>query len=330
MRIKYLKRVKTAVLIITIFFIMACVYLYSPFFKLAIESHMNMIQVMRLFINQNDCKKAEAIIENDKSIMASKAVQSIGKINEIYQLHDVFFLDFLSTVSNEELHIVWEYDNQNLKKFLDQTSCLIKNENNKALEKVEFRFNQLKGKEVDYYKIIDPFTKNNNGFIEKKREIGLCEYTYVPQLNRAVEVSVLETIAQPETLDCTFISYPKNTDIVTLAMDHQTTVSNISLWFSEAAFDSKGYLIEDSLLCIEKEFTFRYGRQVNIFDPNTGGNYLVIDEWENVNAKYSLQQPYLVNGPDDYIRYELLNPPESIRLCDLYYKEKAIQTYLSE
>ncbi len=66
----------------------------------------------------------------------------------------------------------------------------------------------------------------------------------------------------------------------------------------------------------------RYGKE--IFAIKANDNALVYDTWEDGVIKYDLKTENLINTKNECIKYQIIDIPKSLTLCNEYYRDLAM------
>lgn len=315
-------------------FVVICVGFYSTpsVASFAVKNHLSVQQSKKIFITKQTrhvIKKCIGENAADRWNFLINALDQSTQLNDICQLGNQFFIDVTQTISNEKIHMIYQVKDQSIMKYYDAGDFVIKNDANKTIYKIgkSFESADITKRNVKY---VDPFTGKGSGFSEKNKGINLQESIYLERFNQTILLTVYEITDQPKDIKKLCWIYPAETELTIIALHNQTIVSNIINWCSERVFNDAGRLNDEMFLCKEKEFQFRYGRQVGIKEEPDGQERMFVDTWESASAVFTLQKPYLVNFPLDCVHYRILQYPESMKLCDAFYREKGLAAYWQE
>lgn len=304
-----------------------CIFSLPSTISFAYKNHLPLSESKTIFLNSHITKKLEAckeMTEADAWAYLSEQLDPSTRLNDSYRLHSQLYVDMTDTISGRPIHMIYKIGSDGITKYIDDNTAIIKNYKNKKIETSKKAFETIDVTEKQRLQYADPFAVGDSGFIEKHKSPGLQEKVFLGATQEEATLTVYETMDQLQNTTVLCTLYPKGTEAAQIALSNQTILSNVMQWFPKDSFDEKQMLKEEALLCKEKQFQFRYGRQVGLKKPQAAQEEIVMEVWENATAKYTLQHPYPVNLSQDCIQYELLQYPEAMRSCDAFYKENAL------
>lgn len=270
---------------------------------------------------------------NDKN-SASINLELEGYFGEQVEIVDscvhngVLYIDAVSIGENGKKRLIIKNSPNGISKFLcDADGNIIANYNNEKINNYIISFGQGEIGHESSDVILDPF--QNETFIFHDKECGMDLTETLENYNNPIKIRVFESVINPTMLSGKYFIFPAGTDVICMALVAHTSISNIFEWVPQNLFVETGVLQSEVKLFYEKNLGFRYGREVE-FTFSDNDTRKIIEEWEKGEANVSLNKKKIISLGDNCFELQLTNMPKGMSLCDEFYKEKAIERYLSE
>lgn len=327
-----MKKITKVILLIgsaVLFLAVAFFVLLKTPVALVVKNELSLSQADQIYISASDKKAIKNNIKKDEVVAQFALRQHFEsndncRFNSLVQIGDIIYIDVTHCVSNNPIHVIWKCGLEgNIYKYVQIDETIFINSNNSNIHKKAIPEREMiEGTELDEY--VDPF-KTYRGFTEHYRKKGLEKEIILDKPDQTIILSVYETMDQPKVISVMCEKISNGLDISVLAMVYKTTVSDIVLWLPEKVYDENGILNQEILLCTEKLFAFRYGRQVEV--ENNQECTTVIDEWSCGKSFLALNNSNVINQGEDCFSYEIVDRPWAMSLCDEYFAEKGADIY---
>jgi len=112
---------------------------------------------------------------------------------------------------------------------------------------------------------------------------------------------------------------PAGISIAAIALYFRVSLNAVSKWVeaSRVNLSKQNTLLDDILICNEKTFRFRYGREIFLLQESTREG--IYDKWSSGTIRYTLTSRGTLYDENNCIEYMITDMPRPMTLCNEYY-----------
>ena len=284
--------------------------------------------------NNNESVEKQLVIQGKEIELGSIQnfsninVQAISKIknafqketiNEVFEYNKVKYIDY---TKNNIRFIIEYYENGDIYKYLlnadvNGNNEIYKNEqNNIKLCDIQV---VKKDDMLSYERVIDPITISSQYIFPYTGK-----ETYREEVDSQLIITLNETFDSFEIIDASYIKIISNTNIPELALFFHVSIKTITEWLESVnlPINNDNIILSDFVICTNKKIKFRYGREIFMIKSND--DHLLYDIWEDGVIKYDLEMENLIKAKNECIKYQIIDMPKPLTLCNEYYRDLAI------
>ncbi|MDR1409870.1 MAG: hypothetical protein LBJ12_06360 [Oscillospiraceae bacterium] len=293
-------------------------------------------------LNTSRITKADKKIANlaSKKEVDRSILSDIYKTNCLYynltEFDTAIYLDFV--IDEKVREIIKTEENASsitITKFTFSNDKLIINTDNKNLTVLE-KSNLLEEDISSKIPFLNPF--NNNPSSLQEKEYAESSHRIVDTISSFPEntkrtARIYETQNNFKPLDVRGVVFEKNADIAEMAMLMKISLPSLIDWLNRGNFPTiLGLIDKDILFCTFISMSFFHKREAVIEKPSTNSDEEAVFYHESgyglVEMKYEC--PFFINENKDIVSLTITEKPESMKLCDDYYYQKAVENYAKE